>query len=100
MARSRGRAASGTRSLPRAGAPRRSAADLASPQACRALIDEVLARFGRLDHLIASAAIFERIPFDEVDAEAWDRTMAINVRAPALLAQRAAPALRAHAARS
>jgi pteridine reductase len=30
-----------------------------------------------------------------VRAEDWDRTMAINVRAPFLLAQRAAPALRA-----
>lgn len=71
------------------------AADLASAEACAGLVDAVLARFGRLDHLIASAAIFERIPLDRVDAEAWDRTLAINVRAPALLAQRAAPALRA-----
>lgn len=71
------------------------AADLGSAEACGGLIDAALARFGRLDHLIASAAIFERIPLAEVDAAAWDRTLAINVRAPALLAQRAAPALRA-----
>jgi pteridine reductase len=70
-------------------------ADLADPAACDRLVDEVLARFGRLDHLIASAAMFERTPLGTITAESWDRTLAINVRAPALLAQRAAPALRA-----
>jgi pteridine reductase len=71
------------------------AADLADPRACTELVDRVLERFGRLDHLVASAAIFERVELADVDAAQWDRTMAINVRAPFLLAQRAAPALRA-----
>lgn len=70
-------------------------ADLADPAACGALVDAVVERFGRLDHLIASAAVFERTPFEEVRPGDWERTMAINVRAPFLLAQRAAPALRA-----
>lgn len=69
-------------------------ADLGEPAACAALVDEVLARFGRLDHLIASAATFERVLFESVSVEHWDRTLALNVRAPFLLAQRAAPALR------
>lgn len=70
------------------------AGDLSRPEECERLIDAVIAHFGRLDHLIASAAIFERVPFAELDAASWDRTFAINVRAPMLLAQRAAPALR------
>ncbi len=69
-------------------------ADLRDPEACRALVDAVVARFGRLDHLIASAAVFERTPLEQVDVETWERTMALNVRAPFLLAQRAAAALR------
>lgn len=72
-------------------------ADLGDPAACAALVDEVLARFGRLDHLIASAATFERVRLEDVSVEHWDRTLALNVRAPFLLAQRAAPALRAAA---
>lgn len=69
-------------------------ANLADPLACRGLIDDVLARFGRLDHLIASAALFERVPFERIELCDWERMMALNVRAPFLLAQRAAPALR------
>lgn len=69
-------------------------ADLGDPDACAALVDQVALRFGRLDLLVASAALFERTPFDEVGVEHWDRAMALNVRAPFLLAQRAAPALR------
>jgi len=69
-------------------------ADLSAPEECRALVDAVLARFGRLDTLVLSAAIFERAELAEVEPADWDRTMAINVRAPFLIAQRAAPALR------
>lgn len=70
-------------------------ADLSDPAACHALIDAVVARFGRLDHLIASAAVFERVGLADVDVAGWERAMALNVRAPFLLAQRAAPSLRA-----
>ncbi|UJR81273.1 FolM Alternative dihydrofolate reductase 1 [Sandaracinus amylolyticus] len=69
-------------------------ADLGDPRACEALVDAVVARFGRLDHLIASAAIFERVELGTITSEDFDRTIALNVRAPMLLAQRAAPALR------
>jgi pteridine reductase len=70
------------------------AANLADPLAIRDLVDSVLARFGQLDHLIASAALFERVPFERIELDDWERMMALNVRAPFLLAQRAAPALR------
>jgi len=81
--------------LERGGEAEAFGADLADPASCERLVDQVLARFGTLDHLIASAAIFERTPLGTITSEVWDRTMAINVRATALLVQRAAPALRA-----
>lgn len=74
-------------------------ADLSNPSAIAPLIAEVVAHFGGLDVLVNSAAIMERTPFGEITAEAWDRIMAINHRAPFLLTQAAAPHLRkAHGA--
>jgi pteridine reductase len=68
-------------------------ADLSDAAACSALVDGVLADFGRLDLLVSSAAVFERVELEAIDAARWDRTMALNVRASFLLAQRAAHAL-------
>jgi pteridine reductase len=70
------------------------AADLTSAAACDDLIGRVAKQFGRLDILVNSAAIMERTPFGSIDAETWDRIMALNLRAPFLLAQTAAPHLR------
>jgi len=53
----------------------------------------VLARYGRLDVLVNSAAVMERTPFGSVTAAQWDAMFAINLRGPFLLAQAAAPAL-------
>lgn len=68
-------------------------ADLRQPASIEPLVDGVLKRFGRLDVLVNSAAIMERTPFGGIDAETWDRIFAINLRAPFLLAQAAAPHL-------
>jgi len=72
-------------------------ADLSDPGATDALIERVLAEYGVLDALVNSAAIMLRTPVGEVSVAEWDSMFAINVRAPFLLSQRAAPALaRAH----
>jgi pteridine reductase len=70
------------------------AADLADRGAARALVDAVVARFGGLDLLVASAANFERVAFEDVDDAAWDRTLNLNLASPFALVQRARPALR------
>jgi NAD(P)-dependent dehydrogenase (short-subunit alcohol dehydrogenase family) len=70
-------------------------ADISRPEAVRALIDAGLAEYGRLDILINSASRFDRVPLDQITPEQWDRTLAVNLRAPFLLAQAAAPSLRA-----
>lgn len=70
-------------------------ADLSEPSACRALVREAVAAFEGLDLLVSSAASFERVPFDVVDDGAFDRAMALNVRATLLLAHEARHVLRA-----
>lgn len=76
------------------GSARAFGADLALAEAPAALVRDVVAAFGRLDVLINSAAIMVRTPFGEVSAVEWDRMFALNLRAPFLLSQAAAPHLR------
>jgi len=65
-------------------------ADLLQASAPASLVDEVLARYGRLDVLVNSAASMLRTPVGTVTAEQLDEIHALNVRAPFLLAQAAA----------
>lgn len=58
-----------------------------------ALVDQVLAAWGRLDILVNAAGITWRGPALEVDDEAWDRVLAVNARAPFFLSQVAAQAM-------
>lgn len=69
-------------------------ADLADPAAAAPLVDTARARFGRLDALVNNASIYHATPLEQADAVAWDAFMAVNARAPLLLARAAAPALR------
>lgn len=68
-------------------------ADLASAAAAAPLIEQTIAHFGGLDILVNSAAVMERTPIGSVTAEQWDAMFALNLRAPFLLSQAAAPAL-------
>ena len=72
------------------------AGDLTSADTPAALIAEVVQQVGALDVLVNSSAVMERTPLGEVTAAQWDAMMALNLRAPFLLAQAAAP----HLARS
>jgi pteridine reductase len=64
--------------------------DLADAAAAEALPGRVVAELGRLDVLVNSASLFESAPLIDVTAEAWDRVMAVNLRAPFLLTRAAA----------
>lgn len=70
-------------------------ADLREPTPTLDLIGEVVARFGRLDVLVNSAAVMERISVADTTIADWDALMALNLRAPFFLAQQAAPHLAA-----
>lgn len=68
-------------------------ADLSYLAACDALFDDVLARYGRIDALVNNAGVALEMPVGmprEAWAEAWARTMAVNVRAVEWLSLRMA----------
>jgi pteridine reductase len=75
------------------------AGDLTDAEACEAVARESLARMGRIDVLVHSAASFERLPFEETGAAAWDAAMSLNARAGFLLARHLAGELRARRGR-
>ena len=63
--------------------------DLAQAESAKALVPAVLARYGRLDILVNNAAVLPATPVLEITEEEWDTTLAINLKAPFLLAQAA-----------
>jgi pteridine reductase len=69
------------------------AADLRDAAAASALPARVVAQFGSLDVLINSAAVMERITLADTTVEQWDAIINLNLRAPFLIAQAAAPHL-------
>jgi NAD(P)-dependent dehydrogenase (short-subunit alcohol dehydrogenase family) len=69
------------------------AADLSDGAAPATLIADVVRTMKGLDVLVNSSAVMERTPLGEVTWAAWDAMMALNLRAPFLLAQAAAPHL-------
>lgn len=66
------------------------AADLTEPRASDALVDACCEHFDGLDLLVNSAAGMERTRLGHVRAEEFDAIIALNLRAPFLLAQAAA----------
>lgn len=70
-------------------------ADLADRTATQNLVDDAARELGGLDLLVPSAAAYERVTVDAIDDAAWDGMLAVNLTAPFLLAQRAAPLLSA-----
>jgi pteridine reductase len=70
-------------------------ADLTDAVAARALPGQVVAQFGRLDVLVNSAAVMQRLNFEETTPEQWDAIHNLNLRSVFFCTQGAAPALRA-----
>jgi len=68
--------------------------DLADPAAIMRMFDTIRTHFGKLDVLVNNAASFHKEPFEEMSVEAWDQVMAVNLRAPFLCIQQAAPLMR------
>jgi 3-oxoacyl-[acyl-carrier protein] reductase len=69
-------------------------ADLRDHDAPERLIDEVEAELGPVDVLAANAGLSTPAPYEDVDGAAFDETLAVNLRAPFLLARRVLPGMR------
>src|SRR5512141_2153218 len=69
-------------------------ADLSAPRAPRELVEKVGSELGSLAVVVNSAAVMERTPIGAVTPQAWDSMFALNLRAPFLISQAAAPLLR------
>ncbi|MBI3296809.1 MAG: SDR family oxidoreductase [Elusimicrobia bacterium] len=68
-------------------------ADLAEPRQVARLAREAARAFGGLDALVNNASVYAKHPFGTATAADFDLQMAVNARAPLLLAQALAPAL-------
>lgn len=68
-------------------------ADLGTIEGCAKVTSEALAHAGTIDILINNAGVALIDPLLEATAARWDETMAVNLRAPFLLAQAVAPGM-------
>ena len=76
------------------GVARAFGADLADPAAPARLVADVEDALGRVDIVVANHGTATVAGYEDVDAELFDRTLAINLRAPFLLAQAALGGMR------
>ncbi len=69
-------------------------ADLLDIGKLPSIVEQTLARFGRLDGLVNNASSFFPTPMGDITPEAFHDLIGTNLAAPLFLAQAAAPALR------
>jgi len=69
--------------------------DLRQAEAPEALVAGVEQALGPVDVLVANAGVSRPLEFDDIDLATWDETLAVNLRAPFLLARRTIPGMRA-----
>jgi NAD(P)-dependent dehydrogenase (short-subunit alcohol dehydrogenase family) len=67
--------------------------DVIRTEDVRELVAWLLREYGRLDVLFNNAGIFEPGEVHEVDEEAWDRQLGVNLRAVYLVARHVVPAM-------
>jgi NAD(P)-dependent dehydrogenase (short-subunit alcohol dehydrogenase family) len=69
------------------------AADVTRSDQCRAMVDEAVRRWGRLDILDNNVGIGGRGSVVEMDEAQWDRMMTVNVKSMMLAGKHAIPAM-------
>jgi 3-oxoacyl-[acyl-carrier protein] reductase len=69
-------------------------ADLADASAPEQLVAEVERELGSIDVLVANAGLGQQASWEDVDARSFDAMLAVNLRAPFLLARRVLPEMR------
>jgi 3-oxoacyl-[acyl-carrier protein] reductase len=69
------------------------AADLSDPTAPDQLIEAAIAQLGEVDILVANAGAAPLRAWEDIDLDEWNTTLAVNLTAPFLLAQRVLPGM-------
>jgi len=69
-------------------------ADLSSPDECLALVEGVVARFGRIDILVNMASVYTNKPLTDLTLADWDAVVNVDLRAAFLCAHAAIPHMR------
>jgi 3-oxoacyl-[acyl-carrier protein] reductase len=69
------------------------AADMSDPQAPAALVAHANSELGQVDLLIANAGTADIKGWQNIDLDAWNATLAVNLTAPWLLAQQVLPGM-------
>lgn len=68
-------------------------ADLENVIDIKQLVDQALNELGKVDILINNAAVLNYKSFFKIGVQEWDRTQAVNIRAPMLLSQLLLPGM-------
>ena len=61
---------------------------------CEGAVAECGQRFGRLDVLVNMASVYQRVDFDETDAEAWRRPLSVDLDGSFFCSRAAVPLMR------
>lgn len=69
--------------------------DVRSTEAANGLVEDVVARFGKIDVIVANAGIAHRTPLDKLSDDKWDLTMDVDLKGIFRLVRAAAPGMRA-----
>jgi NAD(P)-dependent dehydrogenase (short-subunit alcohol dehydrogenase family) len=69
-------------------------ADLKIEADVRRLFATARERFGRLDLVVSSAGVFEQVPFEELELDAWEQMLRTNLTSAFLCAREALPLLK------
>jgi NAD(P)-dependent dehydrogenase (short-subunit alcohol dehydrogenase family) len=72
------------------------ACDVSQADACAKAVADAVARFGRIDTLLHFAAVHSTETWDALDADVFNRTLAVNVTGSFLMAQAAAGWMKDH----
>ena len=69
-------------------------ADVSDEASVKTLVAATMARFGKIDVLVNNAALYaplQETKCTEIEAELWDKVMAVNLRGPFLMVKHVAP---------
>jgi NAD(P)-dependent dehydrogenase (short-subunit alcohol dehydrogenase family) len=71
------------------------AADITSEPGVRSMCEDIVETFGSLDILVNNAGILGTSPTEELDLDAWERTLSVNLTGAFICCKAALPLMRA-----